>query len=272
MISAEQKRSYSELGFLRFRIDDDLVSSAVDEIRHRFDTCGRICNAWNDCPSVRGIALHPSVLAILQSLYGERPRPFQTLNFKFPTQQPTHTDSVHFSSAEREKMCGVWVALEDVDMENGPLMYYPGLHNMWELTDLDGFDSYKDWEVMLGEVLKDHQPEYGIMKKGDGIIWSANFLHGGSPAIDSGRTRWSQATHYYFGEGPFCSPLREMQGKEKWSSQIGWIAEPSGIGCHIEGDKAYHAGDLVKARELWRQGVEFGNEQCAINLDNLGNA
>ena len=27
-------------------------------------------------------------------------------------------------------MCGVWVALEDMDMENGPLVYYPGSHKL----------------------------------------------------------------------------------------------------------------------------------------------
>ena len=27
-------------------------------------------------------------------------------------------------------MCGVWVALEDMDMDNGPLVYYPGSHQL----------------------------------------------------------------------------------------------------------------------------------------------
>jgi len=25
-------------------------------------------------------------------------------------------------------MCGVWLALEDIDADNGPLIYYPGSH------------------------------------------------------------------------------------------------------------------------------------------------
>jgi ectoine hydroxylase-related dioxygenase (phytanoyl-CoA dioxygenase family) len=31
-------------------------------------------------------------------------------------------------------MCGVWVALEDIDMGNGPLIYYPGSHRVPEVT------------------------------------------------------------------------------------------------------------------------------------------
>jgi ectoine hydroxylase-related dioxygenase (phytanoyl-CoA dioxygenase family) len=30
-------------------------------------------------------------------------------------------------------MCGVWIALEDVDERNGPLVYLPGSHKLPEL-------------------------------------------------------------------------------------------------------------------------------------------
>lgn len=224
--------SYADRGVFRFVLDDEsLLNSVVDELSglglERWTPSegrpeGRIQDAWKSCPSVRKTALHPTIVAILHSLYGEEPRAFQTLNFKFPTQQPTHTDSVHFSNVKREKMCGVWVALEDVDRENGPLMYYPGLHNRWYLNNLDGFESYHDWECMLQKTLEGIEPEYGIMKKGEVMVWSANLLHGGAPAIDSNRTRWSQATHYYFGDGPFYSPLsRKFHGQE-WKS-VEWI-------------------------------------------------
>jgi hypothetical protein len=214
--------SYCDRGFVRFDLDDEsLLNSVVDEVSG-LEFEGRTQDAWRQCPPVRKLALHPTILNVLRQLYGEEPRAFQTLDFRLPTQQLTHTDSVHFSSVEREKMCGVWVALEDVDRENGPLMYYPGLHNRWYLNNLDGFESYHDWECMLQKTLEGIEPEYGIMKKGEVMVWSANLLHGGAPAIDSNRTRWSQATHYYFGDGPFYSPLaRKFHGQE-WKS-VEWI-------------------------------------------------
>ena len=45
------------------------------------------------------IASNVNILRLLQMLYSRRCFPFQTLNFPVGTQQPRHTDSVHFSSA-----------------------------------------------------------------------------------------------------------------------------------------------------------------------------
>jgi ectoine hydroxylase-related dioxygenase (phytanoyl-CoA dioxygenase family) len=35
---------------------------------------------------------------------------------------------MHFHSAPAGFMCGLWIALEDVRPEAGPLIYYPGSH------------------------------------------------------------------------------------------------------------------------------------------------
>ena len=91
--------------------------------------------AWRDVPGVRRIASNPSVLALLARLYGRRAFPFQTLNFPVGTQQHPHTDSVHFSSMPERFMCGVWVALEDIHPDAGPLMYYPGSHRLPVFTN-----------------------------------------------------------------------------------------------------------------------------------------
>ncbi len=90
----------------------------------------RVQDAWNDVPEVRRIATNPTVLRILNDLYGRRAFPFQTLNFPVGTQQHFHTDSVHFSSCPERFMVGVWLALEDIDSDNGPLIYYPGSHSL----------------------------------------------------------------------------------------------------------------------------------------------
>ena len=55
---------------------------------------------------------------------------FPVSNPQFPRwhAQHFHTDSVHFSSCPERFMAGVWVALEDIDSDNGPLILYPGSH------------------------------------------------------------------------------------------------------------------------------------------------
>ena len=82
------------------------------------------------------------MIAVLRSLYGREPLPFQNLNFSVGSEQKTHSDTIHFNSRPAGYMCGVWVALEDVDASNGPVMYYPGSQAWTELTlpDIDAFE------------------------------------------------------------------------------------------------------------------------------------
>ncbi|MDB4218566.1 phytanoyl-CoA dioxygenase family protein, partial [Planktomarina temperata] len=88
----------------------------------------RIINAAKKYESVSSVASHEKVLDLLTRLYGRQAYPFQTLNFPMGTEQHFHTDSIHFSSYPEKFMAGVWVALEDISMDQGPLVYYPGTH------------------------------------------------------------------------------------------------------------------------------------------------
>lgn len=177
----------------------------------------RIQDAYKINADVRRIATNPNILALLSTLYGRRAWPFQTLNFPVGTQQHFHSDSIHFSSVPERFMCGVWVALEDVGPSQGPLMYYSGSHK-WpiyvnEHIDLrrttTGVPSQKSfeklWEALV--LANDLQPTQFHAKKGQALIWAANLLHGGSRQINSGLTRWSQVTHYYFDNCSYYSPL-----------------------------------------------------------------
>ena len=75
----------------------------------------RIQDAWLGSRNVRAIARAPRVLSILRGLYDRKPRPFQTLNFRVGTEQAPHSDTLHFNSKPSGYMCGVWVALEDIE-------------------------------------------------------------------------------------------------------------------------------------------------------------
>ena len=88
----------------------------------------RLQDGWKFDEDVLSLATNATVLEILSTLYGRKAWPFQTLNFPLGTQQHYHSDAVHFSSVPERFMCGVWVALEDIGEEQGPLEYYPGSH------------------------------------------------------------------------------------------------------------------------------------------------
>ena len=171
----------------------------------------RVQDAWLFDDNVKSLAANPTVLQLLSALYGRRAWPFQTLNFPVGTQQHYHTDSVHFSSVPERYMCGVWVALEDVDMESGPLVYYPGSHK-WPIYVNEhlgvgtGRGNYEGlWRDLVAH--SGIQPAYFTPRKGQALIWAANLLHGGARQTNPRKTRWSQVTHYFFDDCAYYTPL-----------------------------------------------------------------
>ncbi len=165
----------------------------------------RVQDAWTVSDNVRAIAEAPTVLELLHGLYGRKPIPWQTLNFRIGSEQNAHSDAMYFNSDPPGFMCGVWVALEDIDETCGPVVYYPGSHKLPELTatELREATGRTDGDAYEEHVLRLVQeagidPAYATLEKGQALIWASNLVHGGSPQTDRSRTRWSQVTHYVF--------------------------------------------------------------------------
>ena len=53
---------------------------------------------------------------------------FQTLYFRYGSQQAIHQDPAYVVIDEPMKLCASWLALEDVKPGSGELIYYPGSH------------------------------------------------------------------------------------------------------------------------------------------------
>jgi hypothetical protein len=177
----------------------------------------RIQDAWKFDEDVGAIAANQLVIDLLTKLYGRTAFPFQTLNFPVGTQQDAHSDAVHFSSLPEGFMCGVWLAMEDVSADAGPLFYYPGSH-AWPtvsnaLIGRRGFGSdLSSAQDPFGPAWRALCDAYGsasevfLARKGQALIWCANLLHGGSKQNDPRLTRWSQVTHYYFDDCIYYTP------------------------------------------------------------------
>lgn len=196
------------------RYDWDLWNSKD----HQLGRGLRLQDAWKFDDDVRSIAVNQRVLDLLSTLFGRRAWPFQTLNFPVGTQQHYHTDAVHFSSIPERFMCGVWTALEDIDEDSGPLIYFPGSHKWPIFTNehigacaatMDKKPTQAIYEPTWRALVK----ETGIAaqtftaKKGQSLIWLANLLHGGVAQTNRNKTRWSQVTHYYFEDCAYYTPM-----------------------------------------------------------------
>ena len=218
------------------RIIDELdVDGIWDRLAPAFDAdgAGRVQDAWTADRAVREIARHPAVLDTLRMLYGREPLPFQTLNFLSGTEQRTHSDTIHFSSLPSGFMCGVWLALEDVTLRQGPLHYFPGSQKLPELDYEDlGLPpvlgeqtwqnpntaaTYHRYEEKIAHLARENgfRREELAIARGSFLVWSANLLHGGSPRDDRTLTRKSQVTHYYFDNSMAFTPMfsRRREGR-----------------------------------------------------------
>jgi ectoine hydroxylase-related dioxygenase (phytanoyl-CoA dioxygenase family) len=149
------------------------------------------------------------VLHLLGFILGREVVPFQTINFIHGSEQRAHSDSVHMTTYPLGYLIAIWIALEDISQDNGPLFYYPGSHKLPYLLNHDfnegetlltlGKKDYVDYEDRLEElVLKNgYQPKEFHARKGDVLIWHANLVHGGAPIINKDLTRKSMVIHYF---------------------------------------------------------------------------
>ena len=207
----------------------------------------RIQDAWQFDADVHAIASNQIIINLLSKLYGRSAFPFQTLNFPVGTQQAAHSDSVHFSSLPERFMCGVWLAMEDIGPDAGPLFYYPGSHRWPIITNgLIGRRGYGSdltsaqepygpaWQSLCDA--HGAQEEMFLPRKGQALIWCANLLHGGSHQNDPKLTRWSQVTHYYFEDCIYYTPafsdeaLGKLMIRNPFSINDGSIKRSSYLG------------------------------------------
>ena len=175
----------------------------------------RVFEHWSKSDAIAKLTMHPTIINTLSYLYDEEPFPFSTINFLKGSNQPLHSDTIHFHTVPHLWMVGVWTAFEDVDEKNGSLRIVPGSHK-WPVYEYHNLNlphpdsiedgeaaNYRVYEDFLVELIKAKKANEKIvkLKKGQALIWAANMLHGGcnvEGVTDFNKTRLTQANHYFF--------------------------------------------------------------------------
>jgi len=231
---------FNDDGFLvkDFGFSPELIDSVIADVQPHYSeqfranpvSPERFRNGWKLLPSVKSLAIAPQVLDALHQLWGRKALAFQTLNFPIGTSQKTHSDIIHFNTEPPGFMAGVWIALEDIDESNGPLMYYQGSHKMAGMTMADlkleaGREHYPEYEIAIERLVAENglKPSLGTVKKGEAIIWHSNLLHGGHPHQDVKRSRHSQVTHYFFENCRYYTPMLYNQNDKREFDNPEWI-------------------------------------------------
>ena len=202
---------------IRLTLDEDKDAQGYGE---------RIGQLHQRDPELMRLAADERVRAFLAWAFGDRALLFGSLNFDRGTQQDIHIDSIFFYTEPIYAMAGLWVALEDVHPDSGPLFYIPGSHqwpflrgeNLWDATPemrdrvhaARGKSSGDPARVALaGELgvewtrrVREHEKtagrprELAVVEAGDAVFWHALLAHGGSARADPQRSRRSVVYHF----------------------------------------------------------------------------
>ena len=195
------------------KIDLKLNKGAVKKnpsIYH-YNESPRIVEGWKFSKEISKLAHNTKIKKLLNFFYKKEPIPISTINFIRGTEQPLHSDYMHFASTPERYLAGAWVAFEKTSKLNGPLSVVPGSH-LLPVTDFNVLNcqipnsigtlekNYRIYESFIKKIIKIKKlkPKEIKIPKGYAIIWAANLLHGGTKMLNKDLTRKSQVIHYHF--------------------------------------------------------------------------
>jgi ectoine hydroxylase-related dioxygenase (phytanoyl-CoA dioxygenase family) len=227
VLGGNLKRQWIEDGFAVipnvFSLDQiQRYNAIVANVREDVDD-GKDANGFGDRigqlhqkePDLLELASSAKVVSFLKWALGDDPVLMGSLQFQKGTTQEAHIDAIFFWPEPAYSMAGVWVALEDIHEDSGPLFYLPGSHR-WpfhrsediahirpdlaerRVAAIKGKLTLEERGTLIIKLEQQYQvPRMPIcMKAGDVVIWHSLLAHGGSPRNDVTRSRLSAVFHY----------------------------------------------------------------------------
>lgn len=165
----------------------------------------------------------PSIRETVSTLLGRKTDPVYSITFMYGSQQWAHQDQAVFHIHPMNNLVGVWIALEDVTEDCGPLFYCPGSHrepmypkfNNYPQTNLRSatLEESVEQREYVKRVAENYEHRRFLAKKGDVLFWHAMLIHGGDPIQRPGATRKSFVMHF-IPEG--CDKANEVVGPFLW--------------------------------------------------------
>lgn len=230
-------KSFEEDGYLH--LPGFFPSEYIDEINASISTSrgnlernrknnnlrsGRIANIHSINRDVFKFLNDPLLQDIQKILLSNDPVLWGSLAFNVGTQQLAHVDAPFFYVEPHGSMMGMWIALEDINPDAGPLFYIPSSHlNQFHVKDVldknallkNEVDKFRKLNISASpqtywDLSKSVSDTYskGIEdaalgervtispKKGDIFFWHQWLVHGGSPINNPSLTRKSIVSHW----------------------------------------------------------------------------
>jgi len=123
---------------------------------------------------VRDTLLNPALVEIISELLNEVPVLINTLNLHKGSEQPDHIDTLYMTPLTFQKVVAVWIALEEVSYDSGPVRYYPRSHRIPAFRFSNGGyhempDEVNAWRNYIQEQIREFSltPEYLTAHRGE---------------------------------------------------------------------------------------------------------
>ena len=184
--------------------DDFIELCRMKGVRHQYqdDRHYRLTNFHLISAELRYRILQSNAFEFASNFFGKPSSIYTSLYFKHGSQQEAHIDTPFFSTRPINQFVGLWVALEDIHVDSGPLFYLRGSHKILEDEDLlrryfkNSNGDLPSFFNSLFEVVKEECERVEVViQKGDALVWHPSLMHGGSLARNLNLTRNSAVFH-----------------------------------------------------------------------------
>jgi len=180
----------------------------------------KVNNLFGRIKAIRKTSYTPYLKAAITELLEGEPLICNSLNFERGSQQDYHFDTWYMPPPVDNRMVAVNVALDAVNENNGPFIYYPGSHKIPAYRFSHGKlniipeESPAFQKYIVQEIEKRGlKPQTFSAEPGDVFIWHAQLYHGGAPIKDMALTRKSMVIHYWRVQDiPASQILRDEHG------------------------------------------------------------
>ena len=153
-------------------------------------------------------ANNEEIVALCGLIFGAAAAPRFSISFGNGSTQTLHQDIAVFHIRPEGYLIGVWIALEDIYEDAGPLVYYKGSHRMglwgphkenYPYTNVRTLtkEMRLQYESYLREACENrYERKLLTIKAGSVLLWHSHLAHGGAPWKNKNGTRNSLVIHY----------------------------------------------------------------------------
>lgn len=193
-----KRLAISHAHLLSLSADERSVSSARSN--------WRVSGMHNHFSEARSIFEDPVLRRTCELILDRPATPRASLTFEKGSQQLLHQDTCAFHVYPRNNIVGVWIALEDISPDSGPLVYYPGSHRE---PLYSGFHNYPQtnrrtcdrttlelYDKDIAQLAGCYQRKQFLPRAGDAFFWHGQLIHGGDQVLNSSLTRRSYVIHF----------------------------------------------------------------------------